>query len=69
MRATIGDGGAAFPGGDTVDSGMTLRDYFAGQVIGALTAASLGRESTAKLNQTCNMAYVIADAMLVERAK
>lgn len=66
------DGGAAFPILDNfstphdgrltcVDSGMTLRDYFAGQVLTALI------ENEPKV--VAVVAYDFADAMLAEREK
>ena len=57
-------GGAAFPLESDYgsQSGMTLRDYFAGQVIVG-TLACVDAEHEAKT------AYQIADAMIAERAK
>jgi hypothetical protein len=57
-------GGAAFPytdWGRDIDIGMTLRDYFAGQVIGQLEAFSL--------DEAAALAYRVADAMIAEREK
>ena len=48
------------------DSGMTLRDWFAGQALSAIAEAwahDLADKDTAK------RAYEIADAMLLEREK
>lgn len=73
------DGGPAFPsegeghGNPKYHSpGMSLRDYFAGQVISAVflngfEAGDLSPDGTAKL--ASNWAYMIADAMLSEREK
>ena len=57
-------GGAAFPHVSThMDrTGMTLRDYFAGQVISGLLEVFSPHEAAA-------MAYSQADAMIAERAK
>lgn len=74
MTDHIKDGGPAFPNlapdsfGPRIAKreGMTLRDYFAAQVISALIAAS--RNSTA-LNLSVPLAFKIADEMLVEREK
>ena len=56
-------GGAAFPHVSThMDrTGMTLRDYFAGQVIGQLEAFSPDGAAA--------LAYRVADAMIAEREK
>ena len=59
----------AFPSGDSGDyPGMTLRDYIAAQCInGMLAAATSWRSSTP--TQWAEVAYQIADAMLIEREK
>jgi hypothetical protein len=62
------DGGAAFPASDVREGffqpGMSLRDWFAGQALGALIATShLGLEDTVP------RAYKYADAMIEERKK
>ena len=56
-------GGAAFPHVSThMDrTGMTLRDYFAGQVIGQLKAFNPDKAAA--------LAYRVADAMIAEREK
>jgi hypothetical protein len=81
------DGGAAFPGpfsghcgteshadpcGCYVDSGMTLRDYFAGQVLpaimkGALELAALGEKHDHR--DLAIAAYRVADAMILARSE
>ena len=76
---TIRDGGPAFPRpvsedraqGDQPDgnrtigeqSGMTLRDYFAGQAI----AGFVGSPADFAFDSAARMAYDIADAMIVAR--
>lgn len=57
----------AFPRSYTADghNGMTLRDYFAGQVIAMLIVH--GTNGT--IEHEATMAYVAADAMLAERSK
>ena len=58
-------------------NGMFLRDYFAGQALAGLVvgcAGMLGDEFSAYAKGHCNhalacRAYVMADAMLAERAK
>lgn len=91
MSSTIEDGGNAFPtvaprmtqhghmswGADTV--GMSLRDWFAGQVLGGLGSALNTSEGTKLLVNSCHQhdvtpaqviaitAYQIADAMIAER--
>ena len=78
------DGGPAFPvveklnpgsGFITGYPGLTIRDYFAGQVIGPLfaqpTATLLDTAHAAKIPLTtcaARLAYEIADAMLAERS-
>jgi hypothetical protein len=49
------------------DHGMSLRDYFAGQVAGHLAAKMLGRD--AGLREIAGASYEIADALLAERQK
>jgi len=62
----INDGGPAFPrtgadGHTSPQSGMTLRDYFAGKAIEALIVRGWGLEAAS------GKAYEIADAMLKAR--
>ena len=63
-------GGAAFPLESDYGSqpGMTLRDYFAGQVIGGLLECSSLR-SRSDHSLAAEVAYRVADAMIAERAK
>jgi len=63
-------GGAAFPHVSThMDrTGMTLRDYFAGQVIGGLFECSSLRGSSDH-SLAASLAYRLADAMIAEREK
>jgi hypothetical protein len=68
------DGGSAYPvldsyvyeGGtwrlDCIGRGMTMRDYFAGQVLASCN-------STGSPEQVALYAYMVADAMLAEREK
>ena len=62
------DGGPAFPVGDHKETaptyGMTLRDWFAGQAMKSLIRDTDWEQSELVMN-----AYLIADAMLAERAK
>jgi len=70
-------GGAAFPQSEfsayTNDrSGLTVRDWFAGQLAPSVfTAVNKSARIEAKLtaSATAALAYEIADAMLAERAK
>lgn len=65
---------ASLPQGGTLHShGLTLRDYFAGQIV-----AEVGRSADAWVKQhstevsfgaVARDAYALADAMLLERAK
>lgn len=52
-------------GGVIIDSGMTLRDYFAGQAMQGLCADLQSYE--ANLNELAIVSYAIADAMLKVR--
>jgi hypothetical protein len=68
------DGGAAFPlnlgepAQDMfVNSGMSLRDWFAGQALSGLIAA--GAQDFEKGAMIAREAYIAADAMLTERSK
>jgi hypothetical protein len=63
-------GGAAFPLESDYgsQSGMTLRDYFAGQWICGNFDCSGFRDSSA-YNLAARMAYRFADAMIAERKK
>ena len=63
-------GGAAFPleSDYGCQSGMTLRDYFAGQVIGEILGYYLPKHSSDH-NFNAEMAYRVADAMIAERRK
>jgi hypothetical protein len=70
---TINDGGPAFPHPQgwrrdpEISDGMSLRDYFAGQVIGHLVCAP---ERTEHLKESdAHYAYQVADAMLDARSK
>lgn len=92
MEEKIDDGGAAFPGPFSghcgnenhaptcacyVDSGMTLRDFFAAKALVGVQAAvvemvkSSGRvdEDLSSESAMANSAYRIADAMLAARKK
>jgi hypothetical protein len=63
---------AAFPlkhSDDKFNPGMTLRDYFAGQIItGVLSNPSLWHDITT-LQQSAEFAYEIAEKLLIERQK
>ena len=73
------DGGAAFPTlgreltdltGAVVTSGMSLRDYFAGQfAIGLADSVPLGEARHGAIKTRAKLAYDMADAMLAEREK
>lgn len=71
------DGGPAFPaqaiaypsGAGVVVAGMSLRDYFAGQVLSGMAARDSFDEGQATPAQRARLAYIDADAMLAERAK
>ena len=59
------DGGPAFPACERpgYTSGISLRDYFAAQALGA---ALLPGRTAQELAEEC---YILADAMLAEREK
>jgi len=60
---TYDNGGPAFPISDPVlQNGMSLRDWFAGQVL----ASQIDDDADADLARRC---YAIADALLAERQK
>jgi len=60
------DGGTAFPVTRPAPHvGMTLRDYFAGQVLANAAIAPYIDQGS----QVSRLAYTIADAMLAERQK
>lgn len=50
-----------------VEHGMSLRDYFAGQVLGRLALARVGADGIENQAHIAKAAYAIADAMLAER--
>jgi len=51
----------------TFNPGMTLRDYFAGQIItGVLSNTPLWNDITT-LQQSAEFAYELADALLIQR--
>jgi len=66
------DGGPAFPSVDpvhTLERGMTLRDYFAGQVLEGMHARDTYDPAQKTPQQRAALAYLDADAMIAERAK
>ena len=71
----INDGGPAFGSGDMTHGGypgMSLRDWFAGQALGAIIANKLTRTSILRsldALDAASEAYVAADAMLEAREK
>jgi hypothetical protein len=62
---------AAFPlkhSEDKFNPGMTLRDYFAGQaIVGILNTPSLLEELGININEASDLAYEIADDLLIAR--
>jgi hypothetical protein len=80
----MNNGGSAFPvfnsygHGQEPDygcasSGMSLRDWFAGQALNAILPPASDPESLENLSDAAsivaNMAYIIADAMIFQREK
>jgi hypothetical protein len=67
---TTQTGGPAFPAHENwrIDSGMTLRDYFAAKIIqGMMASGNLPKSVTDK--ELAAVSYATADAMLNERMK
>ncbi len=76
MNNSINDGGPAFPVPDTYhpngqvqygSSGMSLRDWFAGQALCGIMASGKGTSNVEVWGAP--HAYALADAMLAERAR
>jgi hypothetical protein len=67
----MGDGGPAFPSGETRYrdgiGGMSLRDYFAGQVINGLVSTLTSSWQKNYGPELAKIAYEVADAMLEAR--
>jgi len=63
------DGGPAFPSPETEFShahyGMTLRDWFAGQVLAGIIPAP--GDTTFSAQEVANLAYTTANAMIAAR--
>jgi hypothetical protein len=71
---SMNDGGSAFPISrpDWYEGGMTLRDWFAGQALIAVSCrwgGTLGDIDNAAAQRSAEIAYRIADAMIAERSK
>mgnify|MGYP001168637515 FL=1 len=64
------DGGPAFPIADTPNCwrGMSLRDWFAGQALAAMTTAPDYSKGPCNA-EIVERAFIIADRMLAERDK
>lgn len=70
--ARINDGGPAFPNASDVNghcSGLSLRDYFAGQALIGILGARHGFLVDVGTSSAPGYAYQVADGMLAERAK
>lgn len=64
------DGGPAFPSTLQPTSGMTLRDWFAGQALAGLVADPNTRGwETENMPGKAEFCYELADAMIKEREK
>jgi hypothetical protein len=70
------DGGQAFPQAGSLEyhpvDGMTLRDWFAGQIIAAIYSGGIvagGFSTPDGRNTVASLAYRQAEAMLAERDK
>ena len=62
------DGGRMFPDEWGV-GGMQLRDYFAGQVVAAMVGDGIRGHHDRFFSGVAASAYMMADAMIVERNK
>ena len=71
----MSDGGPAFPTGDGVFGGMSLRDWFAGQALVGLMSQMSGvlamydTDDPEQATTVAFLAYKAADAMLKKRAQ
>lgn len=65
----IADDDTNQPVPDGWSNGMSLRDYFAGQVVAGFSTATAAHGQTPSYAQVAKFAYGIADAMLAERRK
>ena len=74
----MNDGGQAFPipggEGNYADTGMTLRDWFAGQVAAAMAGHTTVTDSKGVMHmwgadKSADHAYKVADALLAVREK
>jgi len=70
----INDGGAAFPNSVQPDfqyaeGGMSMRDWFAGQIASGMAAFSGTAGVSYGPHEIAGRAYEVADAMLAARAK
>lgn len=64
------DGGSAFPRGrDDLEKGMTLRDYFAAKAMQAIMGDATLKVIETDFPEMVRSAYLLADAMIAERAK
>ena len=59
----------AFPGASVLQSGMDLRDWFAGQVANGLAAHSGTMGPGFGPGEIASRAYTMADAMMAERER
>ena len=54
---------------DKFNPGMTLRDYFAGQIITGIVSNTSVWNDITSLDESAEFAYEIADKLLIERQK
>lgn len=72
MSEQINDGGSAFPiltYGGIVIPGITLRDYFAAQVLNGILSGRREGLCDYSKDEVTNNAYSFADAMIKARAQ
>ena len=62
------DGGPAFPLAGTVYTGMSMRDWFAGQAVSSLSGVCLALPDVSAA-ETAKAAYELADAMIEARKR
>ena len=68
---TTGDRGQKIVVVRELDRGMSLRDYFASKVLEGLVADGILQDepTTIRIANAAAVSYILADAMLAERAK
>lgn len=65
------DGGPAFPAHENwrIESGMSLRDYFAAKAMAMMLHSEIRKDAWANVEAVASDSYKMADAMLEARKK